>query len=53
MHSKKWYLWVQNRTSDKGTAHTGDIGIGRKPKNKSVWCPHSRGTNAETTQRQR
>jgi hypothetical protein len=28
-------------SQDKGRAHTGDIGIGRKPK-------HSRGTNTET-----
>jgi hypothetical protein len=33
----------------KARAHTGGMGIGKKPrKHGSIWCPQCRGTNAET-----
>jgi hypothetical protein len=35
-------------------AHTGGMGIGKKPKtHDSIWCPQCRATNAETLKRHR
>jgi hypothetical protein len=43
-------LW----SHDKVRAHTGGMGIGKKPKkHDSIWCPHCIGTNAETLKWQR
>jgi hypothetical protein len=40
-------------SQDKGIAHTGDTGIGRKTKHESIWCPCSGRTNTETLKWQR